>query len=59
MIRHNKSIKEIHIDQNEYCLLQYTDDTALFLDGSEKSFKCALDLLFQFSKFSGLKPIIN
>ena len=59
MIRHNKSIKGIHIGQNEYCLLQYADDTALFLDGSDKSLKCALDLLFQFSKFSGLKPNID
>jgi hypothetical protein len=39
--------------------LQYADDTVLFLDGSEKSLKSSLDLLFQFSKFSGLKPNIT
>lgn len=28
----------------------------MFLDGTEKSLKAALGLLFQFSKYSGLKP---
>lgn len=55
MIRQNKNIKGIHI-QKEYCLFQYADDTIMFLDGTEKSLKAALDLLFQFSKYSGLKP---
>ena len=59
MIRENTSIKGIMIGDREYCLLQYADDTCLFLDGSEKSLKSALDLLFQFSKFSGLKPNID
>ena len=56
MIRQNKYIKGIKIGRDEICLLQYADDTALFLDGTEKSLKSALDLLFQFSKYSGLKP---
>ena len=43
-------MKGIFIKQREYCLLQYADDTAIFLDGSEKSLKSALDLLFQFAK---------
>ena len=59
MIRQNKNIKGIRIEKETICLLQYADDTVLFLDGSEKSLKSALDLLFQFSKFSGLKPNIN
>ena len=59
MIRENKSIKGIVIGKEEFCLLQYADDTCLFLDSSEKSLKSALDLLFQFSKFSGLKPNIE
>ena len=59
MIRHNKEVKGIIIGGKEYCLLQYADDTCVFLDGSEKSLKSALDLLFQFSKYSGLKPNIE
>ena len=58
LIRQNNNIKGIHIVK-EFCLFQYADDTILFLDGTEKSLKSALDLLFQFSKFSGLKPNIG
>ena len=56
MIRQNKDIQGIRIGREKICLLQYADDTAIFLDGTEKSLKSALDLLFQFSKYSGLKP---
>ena len=59
MIRQNNNIKGIKIEKETICLLQYADDTVLFLDGSEKSLESALDLLFQFSKYSGLKPNIN
>ena len=61
MIRQNNNIKGIKIETETICLLQYADidDTVLFLDGSERSLKSALDLLFQFSKYSGLKPNIN
>ena len=54
MIRRNKSIKGITVSGKEFKLLQYADDTCIFLDGSEKSLKSALNLLFQFSKYSGL-----
>lgn len=47
MRRQNKHIKEIHI-QRDFCLFQYADDTIMFLDGTEKSLKSALDLLFHF-----------
>lgn len=59
MIRQSINIKGIKIGKEKNFLQQYADDTVLFLDGSEKSLKSALDLLFQFSKFSGLKPNIN
>ena len=59
MIRQNSNIRGMKIGKEKVCLLQYADDTILFLDGSEKSLKSALDLLFQFSKFSGLKPNIS
>ena len=56
LFRHNANIKGISIGNHEYCILQYADDTVLFLDGSEKSLKSSLDLLFQFAKYSGLTP---
>ena len=36
MIRQNCNIKGIRIEKETICLLQYADDTVLFLDGSEK-----------------------
>ena len=35
------------IGKETICLLQYADDTVIFLDGSEKSLMSALDLIFQ------------
>ena len=58
LLRQNKDIKGIKIGK-EVKLLQYADDTVIFLDGTEQSLKSALDLLFQFAKYSGLKPNIN
>jgi hypothetical protein len=59
IIHQNSNIRGMKIGKEKVCLLQYADDTILFLDGSEKSLKSALDLLFQFSKISGLKPNIS
>jgi hypothetical protein len=56
MIRNNSLIKGITIKQKEYKLLQYADDTVLFLNGSKESLKSALSLVDEFSKYSGLKP---
>ena len=39
MIRQNKNIRGIRIGKERVCLLQYADDTVLFLDGSEKKFE--------------------
>ena len=36
MIRQNKDIQGIRIGREKICLLQYADDTAIFLDGTEK-----------------------
>ena len=46
MIRQNKTIRGTKIGKEKVCLSQYADDTVLFLDGSEKCLKSALDLLF-------------
>ena len=59
MIRNNKNIKGINIGDIELKIIQYADDTALTLDGSDNSLRIALSLLDQFSKFSGLKPNID
>lgn len=56
MIRNNNLIKGIVIEDNEYKLLQYADDTVFFMDGSEDSIKSTLSLVNQYSNFFGLKP---
>ena len=59
MLRKNKSIKGIVIKGTENKISQYADDTQIFLDGSEKSLKCALNTLDKFYKMSGLKMNID
>ena len=54
LIRNNKGIKGITIKDNILKIFQYADDTDIFLDGTEKSLKKTLNLLEQFSKYSGL-----
>lgn len=53
MIRQNRHIKGILIQKNFVCF-NIRIIQLCFLDGTEKSLKSALDLLFQFSRFSGL-----
>ena len=55
MIRNNKDIKGIHINNKEFKLSQYADDTQLLLDGFEISLKEALRTLKQYYIMSGLK----
>ena len=55
MIRSNKNIKGIFINNKEYTLSQYTDDTSVILDGSENSLRETLNVLHDFSIISGLK----
>ena len=45
MIRNDEQIKGITINEHEYKLLQYADDTALLLDGQENSLRRALSLI--------------
>ena len=56
MIRNSKLVKGISIKNKEYLISQYADDTAILLDGTESSVRNTLSLIFQFSKFSGLRP---
>ena len=55
MIRKNNDIKGIIINDKEYKLSQYADDTQLILDVTEKSLKAALDILKTYYIMSGLK----
>ena len=45
MIRNNNDIHRIIIDNKEYKISQYADDTQLFLNGSENSLRETLDIL--------------
>ena len=55
MIRNNNDIRGIIIDNKEYKISQYADDTQLFLNGSENSLRETLDVLQKFYEMSGLK----
>ena len=54
MIRKKRSIKGIIINDKEHKLSQYADDTVFILDGKEKSLNETLNVLFEYSNFSGL-----
>ena len=53
-IRESKEIKGITINDLQYKISQFADDTSLFLDGSESSLNSTLDMLHEFSLYSGL-----
>ena len=59
LCRTNEDIKGIKINEKEYKIFQYADDTGFFLDGSENSLKNTINLLDQYFKFSGLKPNLD
>ena len=55
MIRNNKNINGIIINEREHKLSLFADDTLFFLDGTSKSLNETLNVLSDFSNFSGLK----
>ena len=55
MIRNNINISGIIINDKEHKLSQYADDTLFLLDGTSKSLNATLDVLYDYSHFSGLK----
>ena len=54
-VKKSISLKGIKIDDREFLLGQYADDTFFLLDGSENSLRKCLELLHSFSYISGLK----
>ena len=50
----NENTKGITINNREYKLSQYADDTVFMLDGKDKSLNETLNLLFEYLRFSGL-----
>ena len=55
----NPDIKGIKIDQTEYLMNQYADDTTIILDGSASSLEGTLNTLKKFENCSGLKINID
>ena len=54
-IRNNKNIKGININNTEFKISQYADDTSAILDGSDSSLHQTLNELSDFAKISGLR----
>lgn len=54
LVKHNKSISGIVIDDTELKLSQFADDTTLILDGSKTAFDEAMNVIEFFGKISGL-----
>ena len=55
MIRNNMNISGIIINDKEHKLSQYADGTLFLLDGTSKSLNATLNVLYEYSQFSGLK----
>ena len=54
-IRNSNQFEGIRVNKREFKILQYADDTALFISGSNKSFKKVLEMISLFTQFTGLK----
>ena len=54
-LKFDPNINGINIDESEFLIIQYADDTTLLLDDNEVSLNSALNLINAFSEISGLK----
>ena len=59
LIKKNKKIKGISIEDIEIKITQFADDTTLILDGCQSSLQAALNTIEIFGSFSGLKINTN
>ena len=59
LIKQNKDIKGICINNTEHKLSQYADDTSLMCDGSPTSLDAILRVLDKYAHISGLKINIS
>ena len=55
VIKINPEIIGIKVNMKEFKLMQFADDTTLFLDGTQHSLQAALNTLEIFGNFSGLR----
>ena len=55
MIRNDKRLQGIKINNKEFKLCQYADDTQVFLNGSKNSLHQLMLILEKFYNMSGLK----
>ena len=55
LLKSNKNIKGIVINDKEQIISQFADDTTLILDGSQKSLISALETLEYYAQISGLR----
>ena len=58
-MKNDPNINGIKIDQSEYLLSQYADDSSLLLDDDENSLKQSLYILEKFSECSGLRANLD
>ena len=55
VIRKKKEVKGIYVEDTEFKISQYADDTTLILNGSSESFLASLAVLERFGQLCGLK----
>ena len=55
LIRKNKKIRGIFVEDIEFKISQFADNTSIFLDGTSQSLNNTLEELDRFAKISGLK----
>ena len=54
MIKNDKEVRGIRINETEFKLSQYADDTQIVLDGSKESMEKLMSILQTFYRMSGL-----
>ena len=59
LVLENDKIKGLKIDDEEVCLSQFADDTALYLDGTKDSFEESIRVLLYFANISGLNMLVS